>query len=75
MNNKWFKHGVTGLILGGATLVTTQLAGSSMKAEFLSAESAVSMDAMDLAGGSKLKDRMIVSENDDLALVYAYLNA
>lgn len=70
--NKWMKYGMTGVVIAAGAMMNNESAGS--KPTFEDASRAVSMDAVDLAGGSKLKDRgFMISENNELEQVYVLL--
>lgn len=73
--NKWIKHGMVGFVIGG----TAMTSGSAEKVDLIPSENtawrAVSFDVQDVAGGSKLKDRMLASQEDGLLMVYALLNS
>lgn len=71
--NKWMKNGMTGLVLSAAALaaaVTVPVQSEPAQEDGLSG---VSIDALDLAGGSKLKDRRIEAYNNDMEIVRAVL--
>jgi hypothetical protein len=58
--NKWLKNGMAGLVLG--TTALTVATENKTQAQPLKLQSR-SVDALDFAGGSKLKDRMIKFED------------
>lgn len=69
--NNWIKLGFTGFVLG-TTTVASAIETQHMKqpeAENLQQ----SIDAMDFAGGSKLKDRMIKVQDADKVVVVRIL--
>lgn len=68
--NKWIKNGMTGLVIGTSGIAAAETPFRAGAID-LSSMSEIAIDALDLAGGSKLKDRMIVANDDEMALVYA----
>lgn len=68
--NKWIKNGMTGLVIGASGLAAAVTPAQVSSLE-ISPMNEVAVDALDLAGGSKLKDRMIVATEDEMVLVYA----
>lgn len=71
--NKWIKNGMTGLILGTAAVMATSKPPIQSEPTQDDSLSSVSIDALDLAGGSKLKDRMISVYNNDMEIVHAVI--
>ena len=55
--NKWIKSGMTGLIIGAASFAAVSNANTEAKTS--QATTVKCVDAFDLDGGSKLKDRML----------------
>jgi hypothetical protein len=72
--NKWMKHGMRGLIITTAAMASANQEPKDTSPT-PSGSSFVSVDAMEEMGGSKLKDRMIASTEDDIQMVYALINA
>jgi len=71
--NKWIKNGMTGLALSTAALVATSRPPVQAEPTQDDSLTAVSIDALDVAGGSKLKDRMIEAYDNDMELVRAVI--
>jgi hypothetical protein len=64
--NKWMKQGMMGLILTTATVaaaaITSPIADSAAELKDLPSEHLM-IDALDYAGGSKLKDRLVANNH------------
>lgn len=73
--NKWMKNGMTGLVLSAAALAAAVTVPVQSEPKQDDSLSAVSIDALDLAGGSKLKDRMVEAYNNDMEIVRAVIQA
>lgn len=71
--NKWMKNGMTGLVLSAAALAAVVQVPAQEAPVQDDSLSGVSIDALDLAGGSKLKDRRIEAYNNDMEIVRAVI--
>lgn len=60
--NKWMKTSMTGLILATAAMSITSEGKEQVAARKISSQA---VDAVELAGGSKLKDRGFTSTNTE----------
>ncbi|AZZ35489.1 hypothetical protein CIK05_01290 [Bdellovibrio sp. qaytius] len=69
--NNWIKQSITGLVLTAST-VASAIETQNMKQQPIPNSDQV-IDAMDFAGGSKMKDRMIQTQQDDKILVVRIL--
>ena len=70
--NKWMKYGMTGLVVSSALQASAERPGP-VNPSMSEALQEVAIDVLDLAGGSKLKDRMVVKSDDHMVLVYALM--
>ena len=73
--NKWMKQGMAGLILSTSALTVAQTTQSE-KEVVREENSLVSVDALDFAGGSKLKDRMMmITSNQNIQAIHVLIKA
>lgn len=60
--NKWMKQGVTGFVVTSALASAVIVAANNSSVKVADSPATyIGIDAMDYAGGSKLKDRMLQS--------------
>lgn len=68
--NKWIKYGVTTLVVSSAAL-SVNASNEPISNDTATDANIQTIDVISEMGGSKLKDRMITSYEEDMAVVYA----